>query len=142
MQLGACWAGFAIENSMLGAAHACANPLTARYGTDHGVAVGLMLPYVVRWNSAVAADCYRELLELSGVSMAPGAASGDAAEQLASRLDCLLEAGRLPVRLRDAGVAEGDLEQLAKEAGNQWTGRFNPRPFGVAEALELYRRAY
>src|ERR1700704_617106 len=35
MQLGAHYAGIAIEHSMLGAAHACANPLTARYGTTH-----------------------------------------------------------------------------------------------------------
>src|SRR5439155_9710943 len=39
MQLGAYYAGVAIENSMLGATHACANPLTARYGTTHGVAI-------------------------------------------------------------------------------------------------------
>ena len=35
---------------MLGATHACANPLTARYGTTHGVAIAVMLPHVVRWN--------------------------------------------------------------------------------------------
>ena len=49
--LGAALAGLAIENSMLGAAHAAANPLTARYGVIHGHAVGLMLPAVVRFNA-------------------------------------------------------------------------------------------
>src|SRR5205807_2713074 len=44
MQLGACLAGMAIENSMLGAAHALANPLTAAYGIAHGEAIALMLP--------------------------------------------------------------------------------------------------
>src|SRR5208283_609997 len=43
MLLGAALAGLAIENSMLGAAHAAANPLTARYSVVHGQAVGLML---------------------------------------------------------------------------------------------------
>ena len=62
MQIGAFLAGAAIENSMLGAAHAAANPLTARYGTTHGVAVGLMLPHVVRWNAEVAGDLYRDLV--------------------------------------------------------------------------------
>ena len=38
MQLGAAFAGLAIENSMLGATHALANPLTARYGIVHGQA--------------------------------------------------------------------------------------------------------
>ncbi len=41
MQLGACFAGLAIENSMLGAAHGLANPLTTHYGIVHGQAVGL-----------------------------------------------------------------------------------------------------
>ena len=48
MQLGACFAGMAIESSMLGAAHALANPLTARLGVAHGQAVGLMMPHVIR----------------------------------------------------------------------------------------------
>ena len=46
MQLGACLAGLAIENSMLGSAHALANPLTASYGIAHGEAIALMLPHV------------------------------------------------------------------------------------------------
>src|SRR6185503_18523586 len=41
MQLGAYFAGVAIEGSMLGATHACANPLTAHYGTTHGAALAM-----------------------------------------------------------------------------------------------------
>ena len=50
MLLGAALAGMAIENSMLGAAHAAANPLTAHFSMVHGQAVGLMLPHVLRFN--------------------------------------------------------------------------------------------
>ncbi|MEZ0387766.1 MAG: iron-containing alcohol dehydrogenase, partial [Verrucomicrobium sp.] len=53
MLLGAAFAGTAIENSMLGAAHSCANPLTAEYGIVHGQAVGLMLPHIIRFNAAL-----------------------------------------------------------------------------------------
>src|SRR5689334_23833372 len=67
MQLGAFYAGVAIENSMLGATHACANPLTARYGTAHGEAIAMLLPSVVRWNERAAADRYATLLALSSV---------------------------------------------------------------------------
>ena len=66
MLAGSHFAGLAIEQSMLGATHACANPLTARYGTTHGVAIGLMLPHVVRWNAAIVADRYAELTALAG----------------------------------------------------------------------------
>ncbi len=66
MQLGACFAGLAIENSMLGATHGLANPLTAHYGIPHGQAVGLMLPHVIRFNAAEVGSEYRELLEADG----------------------------------------------------------------------------
>src|SRR6185295_10640620 len=53
MQMGAFLAGTAIENSMLGVCHACANPLTAHYGVTHGLAIGIMLPHVIRFNAHV-----------------------------------------------------------------------------------------
>ncbi len=138
MQLGAYWAGLAIETSMLGATHACANPLTANYNTEHGVAIGLMLPHVVRWNGAVVGDRYDQLLKHGSVTLD----RGEPAEALAARLEELLAIGGLTRGLRTAGVPESDLPRLAEEAAGQWTGQFNPRPFGVAEALELYQRAY
>ena len=54
MQIGAYLAGMAIESAMLGVCHSCANPLTAHYGLTHGVAIGLMLPHVIRFNAPVA----------------------------------------------------------------------------------------
>jgi alcohol dehydrogenase len=137
MQLGAHYAGAAIEASMLGATHACANPLTARYGTEHGVAIALLLPHVVRFNASVAADRYAELLRVAGHH-----ASQDAAESLALRIEALATAGGLPRRLRQAGVAEADFAALADDAATQWTGRFNPRPFDAEAARQLYRLAY
>lgn len=137
MQLGAYWAGLAIENSMLGATHACANPLTANYDTDHGVAIGLMLPHVVRWNGAAVGDRYQDLVheKIAQNGQPPE-------ENLARRLEKLLTIGGLTRRLSAAGVPEEDLQKLADEAASQWTGKFNPRPFGAAEALELYRQAF
>lgn len=136
MLLGSHEAGIAIEQSMLGATHACANPLTARYGTTHGVAIALMLPHVVRWNADVVGQRYAELLRVAGRSDAnPG-------ESLARRLEDLARAGGLPTRLRDADVRREDLEDLSAAAGKQWTGTFNPRAFDAAAALALYDRAF
>jgi alcohol dehydrogenase len=137
MLLGSHYAGAAIEASMLGATHACANPLTARYGTEHGLAVAMLLPHVVRFNAGAANERYAELLRAAG-----RAADGDAAAALSLRIDALAAEGGLPRRLRDAGVREGDFDALAADAATQWTGRFNPRPFDAAAALELYRLAY
>ena len=137
MLLGAHWAGASIERSMLGAAHACANPLTRAHGVTHGVAVGLMLPHVIRFNGAAAEGLYSGLLHASGTGTASKAVAG-AAEALAARVEELLEAAGLPRRLRELGVAADGLETLAAEAADQKTARFNPRPVGAAEFAELY----
>ena len=68
MQLGAYFAGVAIESSMLGATHACANPLTTHHGTTHGAALAMLLPAVVRWNKSIAAARYAELAKISGLA--------------------------------------------------------------------------
>ncbi len=138
MLLGAHEAGIAIEASMLGATHACANPLTARYGTTHGIAIAVMLPHVVRWNAENrdTRGRYGELLSVSGVKE-----STDVGATLASRLDDLARAGGLPRTLRELGVTAADVPELAKDAATQWTGKFNPRPFDEAAALALYERA-
>ena len=127
MLFGAYLAGLAIENSMLGAAHACANPLTARYGITHGVAVALMLPSVIRFNRTVAAAAYHELYP-----------DGD----LADRITTLKQIGDLPNRLRDYPVQCTDLPTLAKEAATQWTAQFNPRPLKVSDFVKLYEQVY
>ena len=126
MLLGAHLAGAAIENSMLGAAHACANPLTRSFGVTHGVAVGLMLPHVIEFNSQMVDGLYRELCRSA----------------LHERIIELKTAAQLPVRLREFNIDKVDLPKLAKDAATQWTGSFNPRQVGEVELLELYEAAY
>ncbi len=131
---GAHLAGAAIDRSMLGAAHACANPLTARHGVEHGVAVALMLPHVVRFNGEARPERYAGLA---------GAAEGAAGpEALARRVEELRAAGGMPAQLREVGVSESSLDSLAAEAAGQWTAGFNPRPVGKADLEQIYRRAY
>ena len=140
MLLGAHWAGAAIENSMLGAAHACANPLTARYSVSHGAVVGLMLPHVIRYNGESVNGEYGELFQ--GLRSATDRSAASAAEDLAARVRQLQEAADLPTRLRDVDVTEESLPDLAREAAAQITGRFNPRPVREKELLQLYGSAF
>jgi alcohol dehydrogenase len=138
MQLGAHFAGVAIENSMLGACHACANPLTAHYGITHGVAIGILLPHVVRFNTSAVSGLYGDLVHDVGMLNGDPAAAG---EVLAQRLMDLLRVAQLPTRLSDCGVTSTILPVLAAEAVEQWTGRFNPIPVGEPELQRLYEMA-
>ncbi len=133
MQLGASLAGLAIENSMLGAAHSCANPLTANYGVVHGGAVGLMIPHIVRYNAAEMESEYREFAAICG---------RDDSEGLAARLDELRARSGLPGTLREWNVDRERLPELAEQAVTQWTAQFNPRSVDVADFLNLYQTAF
>src|SRR5262245_1644625 len=122
---------------MLGATHACANPLTSRYGTTHAVAISVMLPHVVRWNAEVVGERYAALLRVAGRP-----ADGDVGALLASRLEALARAGGLPDSLQSINIPRQDLPLLAENATKEWTGTFNPRTVDAASALSLYERAY
>jgi alcohol dehydrogenase len=141
MQLGACLAGLAIENSMLGAAHALANPLTAAYGVSHGDAVALMLPHVVRHNGAAVEPWYQDLVLATAFDEnTPDQRAGSTG--LAHFLAEAAAKAGLAVRLRDQGVERERLPQLADDAAKQWTGSFNPVEMQSADFLKLYEQAY
>jgi len=142
MLLGAAWAGTAIENSMLGAAHAAANPLTAHFGLAHGQAVGTMLPHVVRFNARepAVARAYAEVACAAGLAQ-PSEAAGVAAEHLAARLEALLEQAGLPRSLHECVAASEDIGGLADEAARQWTAQFNPRAVTAPDFEQLYSAA-
>jgi alcohol dehydrogenase len=138
MLLGAHLAGMAIEQSMLGASHACANPLTARFGIDHGEAIALMLPHVVAWNSLTSAN-------VEEIRARYAALAGDVPSSRGDLSDFLSVLGRMAAlggTLRARGIPRDALPQLADDAATQWTGRFNPRPFDAAGARELYEAAW
>ncbi len=128
MLLGAHLGGAAIEQSMLGAAHSCANPLTAHHGIVHGVAVGVMLPHVIRFNTRSGDNPY--------------SAIADDGEVLAKRIAAMLRAAGLPTSLSQCGVPEDQLSALAAEAARQWTARFNPREVTATELHAIYRSAH
>lgn len=130
MLVGAHLAGAAIEMSMLGAAHACANPLTAEFDVTHGAAVGLVLPSVVRYNAVASESEYAEL-----TSVTPGGAG----EALAVRLESMRREAGLPQSLEEVGVKAEQIEELAAAAAPQWTAEHNPRKVAAAELAGLYR---
>ena len=143
MLLGAALAGTAIENSMLGAAHSAANPLTAHYGMVHGQAVGMMLPLVVRFNGqdAAARRAYAELA--SGPEIACVSDGHERAlEALIARLESWLNLAGMPRSLADCGVKRSQIKTLAAEAARQWTAGFNPRPIRESDFVGLYEAAF
>ncbi len=143
MLLGAALAGTAIENSMLGAVHAAANPLTAHYGVVHGQAVGIMLPAVIRFNGrdAAARQAYAELASAPEIACISDGHE-PALDALIARLESLLNLAQMPRSLADCGVKRSDIKLLAAEAARQWTAGFNPRPVTEEDFAGLYESAF
>jgi alcohol dehydrogenase len=131
MQLGAAFGGCAIENSMLGAAHSAANPLTAHHGIPHGQAVGITLPGVIRFNAEVPAAraAYEELAVAAGLGSVEG---------LIASIEDLLRLAGLRTSLSEFKVSAYSLPTLAAEAAQQWTAQFNPRPIVASDFERIY----
>ena len=142
MLLAAAYAGIAIEHSMLGAAHAMANPLTADFDIAHGQAVGMMLPHVVQFN----ADCdetsleYAKLAKECGIAP-PDATTVEAREILLTMIRDMLQQADMPTSLRDCGVPGDAIDSLVEGANRQWTAQFNPRAVSEQDFRAMYRAA-
>jgi alcohol dehydrogenase len=126
MLLGAAMAGSAIENSMLGAAHATANPLTALFDVPHGHAVALTLPHVIRFNTEdpEAASIYDDFSRYLG-------------EPLIEWLENIIATAKL----RPLSIDTSRIPELTAAALPQWTGKFNPRPITEADVTSIYHAA-
>lgn len=125
MQLGAALAGMAIEASMLGAAHAAANPLTAQFGVTHGQAVGVMLPHIIRFNGQHCDAWYAELLRDIQPELGP-LPPGEASLRLADVVTGWVKQAGLHTKIEPLGIASANIVDLAIDAMKQWTGTFNP----------------
>ncbi|MEM7812877.1 MAG: iron-containing alcohol dehydrogenase [Planctomycetota bacterium] len=139
MLLGSYFAGCAIENSMLGATHALANPITARFGSTHGEVIGALLPHVIRFNADPSGPpglraLYAELAADIGLEV--GDARGP--ERLADHLAALFARAENPTRVTEFGVTPERFAELSEDAVGQWTANFNPRTLQVADAESIY----
>jgi maleylacetate reductase len=121
---GACHAGQALGSSMLALAHAMAQAVGGRYGLPHGTLNGICLPPALRFNEQLAPDAVARFRAAVGRDVEELAALGG------------------PTRLRDLGVPEADLPELAAAAAARPGNQANPRPATTDEIEELLRSVY
>jgi acetaldehyde dehydrogenase/alcohol dehydrogenase len=157
MQVGANLAGLAIENAMLGAAHACANPLTAHYGITHGIAIGVLLPHVIRYNGKVPSkftgwpkyETYRAPERFQDIARhlgLPCATPDEAVEAYASAVERLRDAVGIQRSFQEVGIDEqaflAGLPQQALNAYRDQCAPANPRMPMLDDMQALMRAAY
>jgi len=126
---GAMHSGMALGGSMLALGHAIAQALGGRYGLPHGAMNALALPVALRFNAEVAPEAVRRFGEALGTE--------DPAAQVAE----LAGLGGFE-RLRDFGIPEEDIAEIAAATVERAGAKANPRPASAAEVEELLRSIY
>lgn len=141
MALGQYVAGMAFSNVGLGCVHSMAHPLGARFDIAHGVANALLLPIVMEFNMPACIVKYGRIAKAMGVdtSNMTNEEAANAAVEAVKQLSIDL---KIPQTLREIGIPESALEQLANDAFNDVCTGGNPREITEADILELYKKAY
>jgi maleylacetate reductase len=121
---GAYHGGAALGGSGLALAHALAQAIGGRYGLPHGTLNGICLPAALAWNEQWAPEAVARFRDAVGRDVAELTALGGC------------------TRLRDLGVPEADLSELAAAAAARPGNRANPRAATPAEIEQLLRSVY
>ena len=143
MLLGAMLAGQAFANAPVAAVHALAYPLGGTYHIAHGLSNSLMLPHVLRFNSAARAGWYLQIADNVAGLDTSRCNEANIGDRLAEHFLRLAERLKLQTRLRELGIAKEALPDLAEQSmGQQRLLINNPRDVSQADALMLYQEAY
>jgi len=142
MALGQYVTGMAFSNVGLGVVHGMAHPLGAFYGTAHGIANAVLLPYVMEYNKEYTEEKYKEIARAMGVEGVEGMREEEYREAAIEAVKQLSKAVGIPSTLKEIGVKEEDLQELAQAAMEDVCTGGNPRTCKYEEILDVYRKAY
>jgi maleylacetate reductase len=127
---GAMRAAMAVGETGLDFGHALAQATGGRYGLPQGHMNAVCLPAALRFNEPAAPEAVARFARALGTDDAP------------ARLEELAALGGFPLRLRDHGVPEGDLQALAEAVVARPGTKANPRPVSAGDALGVLRSVW
>lgn len=142
MALGQYVTGMAFSNVGLGVVHGMAHPLSAFYDTPHGVANAVLLPYVMDFNKDYTGEKYREIARAMGIRDVDSMSQEEYRAAAIDAVRRLSEAVGIPQTLREIGVREQDLDDLAAAAMADVCTGGNPRPCTHELVLGIYKTAF
>jgi maleylacetate reductase len=129
---GAVLAGRCLQNASMGVHHGLAQLVGGRTGIPHGLANAVILPHAIRFNAEAVPAAIAALAGTIGSD--PGALA-DVVAMMAGFMG-------LPSTLGECGVAEDDLDAVARLSQSSPAVRANPRPVSEADALGILRAAF
>lgn len=142
MALGQYVAGMGFSNVGLGLVHGMAHPLGAFYGTPHGVANAVLLPHIMDYNADFTGEKFRAIAKAMGVQNTERLSIEEARIAAVEAVKSLNRDVGIPATLREVGVKEEDIPELAKAAFADVCTGGNPRPTSVEDIERLYHAIY
>ncbi len=145
MSVAANLAGKAINISKTTAPHALSYSLTSDYGIPHGQAVCVTLPAMMEFNyEAIDEDCTdaRGVSHLRNrIEMIAHLTGTDSVNAAAERLRVIMRKAGLKTSLKELGIPESKLNELALNANAERLGN-NPRRLTTEEILQILKKVY
>ena len=138
-------AGIAFSHSMVGCVHGMAHAVGGIFRVPHGVANAILLPHGMEYNFEEVKDKLAKLAPIMGEEVS-GLSADDAARKAIEAVrklnGTLNEMGALPLRLREVGVSEDGLPEIAEATVMDGTSFYNPREVVAEEILAHLKNAY
>ncbi len=145
MLIGAMLAGKSFANSPVAAVHALAYPIGGTFHVSHGLSNSLVLPYVLRFNSAdnKATKDYAELAPYVFPDINTNQGSQAVCSEFIDRMESLSKKLGLPQKLREVNIPKEACTKMAKDAMKQTRLLVNnPREVTEKDALNIYESAW
>ena len=139
MLVGSLFAGIAFSWARLGNIHAMSHPVSAFYNVPHGVANGILFPYVVRYNESGNMEKYLKIYNYISEDKKTAESFSEGMLEKAVR-ELNAQVG-IPARLSDAGVTDENLAQMTEDAMKSGNIKVNPRKTEAKDILRLYQEA-
>jgi alcohol dehydrogenase class IV len=117
----------------LGAVHSCAHALSAVCDLHHGLANGVMIDHVMRFNLDAAPEKFAELARVCG--------AGTSGEEFVAWLEKLKAELGIPERLGSVGVKREQIAALVDIAVADSCHKTNPKPCKKADFERLFAEA-
>ena len=119
----------------VGGAHALSHPLSSVFGIHHGLANGVIMPYIVAFNSQIRAE---ELTALARYLDLPDHSPQGVVDWLKE----LRQEIGIPHTLDQIGVSIDEIPRLAKLAAIDIAADENPIPLSESVTKKLYEQAF
>lgn len=141
MSLASLMAGMAFTVTRLGLCHAIYLSLGSKpFNISHGVANGIMLSHVMKFNAPSNPSGYRKVAEAMNVDCSK-LADDEATIKSAEKVSLLAKEIGMPSGLKHFGITENDLPYIAKGAFRSGGIKINPRPVTKNDIMEICRQA-